>query len=80
MSLWWFACRCPVRKTWLPELLSTVWLAATAIVESMLLPFVAYLASSGLSYQTVRLYLSAVRYLQILCIGRDPLLELRGLL
>ena len=41
----------------------------------MLLCFVAYSASSGLSYQTVWLYLSAVRHLQILCIGQDPLLE-----
>ena len=49
------------------------------LVESMLLRFVAYLASSGLSYQTGRLYLSAVRHLQILCIRQDPLLELKGL-
>ena len=48
--------------------------------ESMLLHFVAYLASSGLSYQTVWLYLSAVRHLQILCIGRDPSLEAHPLL
>ena len=31
MSLWWFARRCRVRKMALPELLPTVWLAATAI-------------------------------------------------
>ena len=31
MSLWWFARRCRVRKTALPGLLPTVWLAATAI-------------------------------------------------
>ena len=31
MSLWWFAHRCCVRKMVLPELLPTVWLAATAI-------------------------------------------------
>ena len=49
------------------------------LLESMLLRFVAYLASSGLSHQTGRLYLSAVRRLQILCMGRDPLLERRSL-
>ena len=31
MNLWWFALRCRVRKMVLPELLPTVWLAATAI-------------------------------------------------
>ena len=49
------------------------------LVESMFLRFAAYLASSGLSYQTGRLYLRAVRRLQILCMGRDPLLERRSL-
>ena len=47
----------------------------------MLLHFMAYLTSSGLSYQTVRLYLSAVRHCtQILCIGWDPSLETHRLL
>ena len=31
MSLWWFARHCRVRKMALPELLATVWLAATTI-------------------------------------------------
>ena len=31
MSLWWFARHCRVRKMALPELLPTVWLAATTI-------------------------------------------------
>ena len=31
MRLWWFARRCRVRKMALPELLTNVWLAATAI-------------------------------------------------
>ena len=52
-----------------------------------LLHFVAHLASAGLSYQTVRLYLSAVRHLQIMsdlpdpCIAAYPRLyyTLRGL-
>ena len=48
--------------------------------ESMLLRFAAYLASSGLSCQTVRLYLSAVGHLQILCIKRDPSLQVHPLL
>ena len=34
------------------------------VSEMRLLHFVAHLASAGLSYQTVRLYLSAVRHLQ----------------
>ena len=42
--------------------------------ETTLLRFVAYLFSSSLSYQTVRLYLSAVRHLQIVNNLPDPAL------
>ena len=40
--------------------------------EVILLRFVAHLASLGLSYQTVKLYLSAVRHLQIMSDLPDP--------
>ena len=79
MSLWWFARRCLVRKMALPELLPTVWLAATAISGVNASALCGLSSISGLSHQTGRLYLNAVRRLQILCIGQDPLLELRGL-
>ena len=36
------------------------------VSEVILLRFVAHLASLGLSYQTVKLYLSAVRHMQIM--------------
>ena len=57
------------------------------VSEMRLLHFVAHLASASLSYQTVRLYLSAVRHLQIMsdlpdpCIAAYPRLNyaLRGL-
>ena len=32
MSLWWLARHCRIRKTALPGLLPTVWLASTAII------------------------------------------------
>ena len=40
--------------------------------EVILLRFVAHVASLGLSYQTVKLYLSAVHHLQIMCDLPDP--------
>ena len=40
--------------------------------EVIHLHFVAHLASLGLSYQTVKLYLSAVHHLQIMCNLPDP--------
>ena len=42
------------------------------VSEVILLRVVAYLASLGLSYQTVKLYLSAVRHLQIMSNLPDP--------
>ena len=42
------------------------------VSEVILLHFVAHLASLGLSYQTVELYLSAVRHMQIMCNLPDP--------
>ena len=86
MSLWWFARCCHVRKTVLPGLLPTVWLAATAVIGVNASALRGLSTSSGLAYQTVRLYLSAVRHLQIagsiargtpfteLCAKRPPML------
>ena len=42
------------------------------VSETRLLHFVAHLSSAGLSYQTVRLYLSSVRHLQIMSDLPDP--------
>ena len=42
--------------------------------EVILLRFVAHLASLDLSHQTVRLYLSAIRYMQIVSGMSDPVL------
>ena len=70
----------PHQETALPGLLPTVWLAATAIIGVNASAFRGLSSIIWLSYQTVRFYLSAVRHLQILCIGRDPSLEAHPLL
>ena len=80
MSLWSFARHCHIRKRRYLDFCQWCGLQPLPLSESMLLHFVAYLSSSGLSYQTVRLNLSTVRHLQILRIGRNPSLEAHPIL
>ena len=79
MSLWWFAHCCRIRKAALPGLLPTVRLAATTIseVNAYVIRGLSSIIWFIIPHSSV--ISSAVHHLQILCIGRDPLLELRGL-
>ena len=51
-------------------------LQAFPLSESVLCRSVASLVNSGESYSTIRLYLSAVRYHQIIEVGPDPYFRL----
>ena len=59
-------------QTWYAEFCSVTQLLLLPLTESGLCRFSAWLAAQTVSVRTIKSYLSALRYLQIQCMGHDP--------